>query len=122
MNGAEPLPREGALEAGPGAEAAAADVLVRVAGGLEDGAAGVEPAGEEPPANAAVEAKGVDAAAGAGAGPELRVLLGEVVEEVFVDAALVGGLVPGDEGVFEDVPEDEDEGHYGNGGGEVVFD
>jgi len=40
----------------------------------------------------------------AAARPEERVSDGEVVEEVFVDAALVGRLMADYEGVFESVP------------------
>ena len=47
---------------------------------------------------------------------------GEVVVEVLVDAALVGGLPTASKEVFEDVPEDEDRDHEGHGSDEVPFD
>ncbi len=44
------------------------------------------------------------------------------MEEVFIDAALVRGLTPLSEVVFNRVPQDEDQNHQGNSRGEIVLD
>lgn len=51
--------------------------------------------------------------------PEAWISCGELEEQMLIDTTLVGCLPPAGEGVFDEVPEEEDKYHHWDGGGEV---